>query len=91
MAKSKTARDTKLHRAAREISTAIANLCAPVTDEQVFNVMQSYKCSKRVLCDAFWLMDNEPAWFANYQTWHPRLRSLRNHPIWGDRLFALFS
>lgn len=90
MTKAQKAHDTKLFIAAREISATIANLSNPVTDEQVFNVMQNYKCNKRVLCDAFWLMDNEPARFANYQTWHPRLRSLRNHPVWGERLFDLF-
>ena len=88
--KAEKAHDTKLFRAAREITARIAELPSPVTDEQVLDVMQSHQCSKRVLCDAFWAMDNEPSRFANYQTWHPRLRSLRNNQNVGKRMFALF-
>lgn len=90
--KAEKSHDTKIFRAAREISGQITELASPATDEQVLEVMEthSHKCSKRVLCDAFWLMDNEPSRFANYQTWHPRLRSLRNNPNAGERMFALF-
>lgn len=88
--KAEKAHDTKVFRAAREITARIAELPSPVTDEQVLDVMQSHQCSKRVLCDAFWAMDNKPSRFANYQTWHPRLRSLRNNPNVGKRMFALF-
>ena len=88
--KAEKAHDTKVFRAAREITARIAELPSPVTDEQVLDVMQSHQCSKRVLCDAFWAMDNEPSRFANYQTWHPRLRSLRNNQNVGKRMFALF-
>lgn len=88
--KAEKAHDTKVFRAAREITARIAELPSPVTDEQVLDVMQSHQCSKRVLHDAFWVMDNEPSRFANYQTWHPRLRSLRNNQNVGKRMFALF-
>lgn len=88
--KAEKAHDTKVFRAAREITARIAELSSPVTDEQVLDVMQSHQCSKSVLCDAFWAMDNEPSRFANYQTWHPRLRSLRNNQNVGKRMFALF-
>lgn len=90
MTKAEKAHDTKTFRAAREISVRIAELPSPVTDMQVLEVMQNHKCSKRVLGDAFWVMDNEPSRFANHQTWHPRLRSLRNNPNVGERMFALF-
>lgn len=88
--KAEKAHDTKVFRAAREITARIAELSSPVTDEQVLDVMQSHQRSKSVLCDAFWVMDNEPSRFANYQTWHPRLRSLRNNQNVGKRMFALF-
>lgn len=90
MTKAEKAHDTKLFRAAREITARIAELPSPVTDEQVLDVLQSHPCSKRVLRDAFWVMDNEPSRFANYQTWHPRLRRLRNNQNVGKRMFALF-
>lgn len=90
MTKAEKAHDTKLFRAAREISALIAELPGPVTDEQVLEVMQNYKCSKRVLRDAFWVMNDEPSRFANYQVWHPRLRRLRNNPNVGERMFTLF-
>lgn len=90
MTKAEKAHDTKVFRASREISARITDMSHPVTDEQVLEVMQSHKCSKRVLCDAFWLMDKEPSRFANYQTWHPRLRSLRNNPNVCEQMFALF-
>lgn len=90
MNKSEKAHDTKVFRAAREISARITDLPSPVTDEQVLDALQSKKCSKRVLGDAFSLMDNEPSRFANHQTWHPRLRSLRNNANEGKRMFALF-
>lgn len=90
LTKAEKAHDTKTFRAAREIAARIAELPNSVTDEQVLNAMQSQKCSKRVLADAFWVMDNEPSRFANHQVWHPRLRSLRNNPDVGERMFALF-
>lgn len=90
IAKERNAHLTKTVRAARQISARIAELASPVTDEQVLDVMQCHECSKRVLCDAFWMMDNEPSRFANHQTWHPRLRSLRNNPRVGEQMFALF-
>jgi len=90
MNKTEKAHDTKIFRAARELSARIADLPTPATDEQVLEVMQSQKCSNRVLCDAFAVMDNEPTRFANHQTWYPRLRSLRNNPDVGERMFALF-
>lgn len=80
----------KTYRAAREIAARIAELAKPATDQQTLEAIQAHVCSKHVLCDAFWLMDNEPSRFANYQTWHPRLRSLRNNTILGEKLFALF-
>jgi hypothetical protein len=52
--------------------------------------MQSQKCSKDVLYDAFWVLDNQPSRFPNGLIWHPHLRSLRNHPTDGERMFALF-
>lgn len=88
--KAEKAHDTKTFRAAREISALITELPDPVTDAQVLEVMQNHKCSKRVLCDAFRVMDNEPSRFANHHVWHPRLRSLRNNPNVGERMFALF-
>lgn len=90
MTKSEKAHETKVYRAAREAAAHISNLPNPVTDEQVLEVMQNQKCSKRVLCDAFWLMDNTPSRFANHSVWHPRLRSLRNNPPVGEQLFSLF-
>ena len=78
----------KLFGAARDIAACIADLPNSATDEQVLAVMTSYKGGAQVLCDAFWLLDNEPSRFANYQTWHPRLRSLRNNPAVGERMFA---
>ena len=35
-------------------------------------------------------LDNSPSAYADYQVWHPRLRSLRNHPVHGKDLFALW-
>jgi hypothetical protein len=90
MTKSEKAHDTRVFRAAREISASITALTLPVSDDQVLAVMKESKCSGRVLCDAFWLMDNEPSRFADHQVWHPRLRSLRNHPDGGRQMFALF-
>lgn len=90
MTKSEKAHDTKVFRVAREVSALIASLPPPVSDDQVLAVMKERKCSGSVLCDAFWLMDNEPSRFANHQVWHPRLRSLRNHPDVGEQMFALF-
>ena len=91
MTPSQKAHETRLLRAAREISARIAELPMPVTDAQVLDVMRSHKVSNRDLCDSFWLMDNEPSRFANHQVWHPRLRSLRNNPLVGEQMFALFS
>ena len=85
------AHETKVHRAAREVIAGIAGLPASATDEEVLKVMQDQSCSGRVLCDAFWLMDNEPGQFNNRTSWHPRLRSLRNNTILGQRMFALFA
>lgn len=77
-------------RVGHEISRRIANLARPTTDEQVLEVMRTHKCSALILCDAFYLLDNEPSRFPDHQTWHPRLRSLRNNPLVGEKMFALF-
>lgn len=90
MTKSQKAYETTMFRVARELAVAISTLVSPVSDDQVLAVMKNHKASGRVLCDAFWLLDNEPSRFANYQLWHPRLRSLRNHPEVGEQMFALF-
>lgn len=90
MTKSQKAYETTMFRVARELAVAISTLVSPVSDDQVLAVMKNHKASGRVLCDAFWLLDNEPSRFANHQLWHPRLRSLRNHPEAGEQMFALF-
>ena len=88
--KAEKAHQTMCLHTARQIAAEIASLQNPVTDEQVLNVMQTSKGCRQILCDAFWLMDNEPSRFANHQVWHPRLRSLRNNPTVGEQMFALF-
>jgi len=82
--------DTSTRAVANKVVAAIAALQRPVTTDKVLTVMRTQTCSKDVLCDAFWLLDNKPSLFPNYLTWHPYLRSLRNHPADGERLFALF-
>lgn len=84
------AQETKRYKAARAIAAQITALPSPVSDEAVLEVLRAQTCSKRILSDAFWLLDNEPRRFADQQVWHPRLRSLRNHPEGGERMFALF-
>lgn len=90
MAKAKQTKDVTVRHVAHIIAASIAALPRPVTTEHVLTVMQSQQCSKDVLCDAFWKLDNEPSRFPNYLDWHPYLRSLRNHPTDGERMFALF-
>lgn len=89
MAQRQTAHQARVSQAAKEIAARIAALTDPSL-EQTLAAVQAQECSKLVLCDAFWLLDNEPGWFENYQVWHPRLRSLRNQPVYGKKLFALF-
>lgn len=90
MTKGQKAHDTKVFKAARELAKRITELQPPVSTVATLDAIKAQKCSPRVLCDAFWLMDNEPSRFVDYQTWHPRLRSLRNTPGVGEEMFALF-
>lgn len=87
---SKTTYEKKLLLACQDISRQIAELAPHPTDEQVLDVLKKQRCGSRMLCDAFWRLDNQPARYANHQVWHPRLRSLRNNPHWGEQMFALF-
>ena len=89
MTPAEKAHDTKVFRAAREIARGIEALPEP-HDMAVLALLDKQSCSGRVLGDAFTVLDNEPKRFANYQVWHPRLRSLRNNPELGERMFALF-
>lgn len=82
--------ETTIRRVAHELVARITELAPPVTSADVLEAMRSQTCSAQVLGDAFWLMDNHPNRFANYLTWHPRLRRLRNDPVEGERMFALF-
>ncbi len=88
--KPSTTKFSNITRTSQEIAAKIAALQPPVSDEHVLDVLQKQGCAPGLLCDAFWLLDNEPRRFPDYQIWHPRLRSLRNHPTAGDRMFALF-
>lgn len=93
MNKAEKSHDTQVFRVAREISASLAELAEPVTNEQVLVIlkdMHSKGNRRRFLGNAFWLLDNEPSRFANYQVWHPRLRSLRNNPVLGEQMFNLF-
>lgn len=81
----------KVLRAASELSEAIADLPSPITDGNVLEVMEKGRSyGKELLCEVFWLLDNEPRRFARHHVWHPRLRRLRNRPTSGEELFALF-
>lgn len=82
--------EVEIAKNGQEIAAKIAALQPPVSDEHVLAVLQQQECSPDLLCSTFWLLDNEPTRFADHQTWHPRLRSLRNHPTAGERMFALF-
>jgi len=79
----------KVDQAAREIAARIAGL----KEEDATSVLDAFKAqaaSKQVLSAAFWLLDGEPRWFPDHQTWHPRLRNVRNHPVIGKQLFELW-
>lgn len=84
------AHDNKVRRVASDVAAGILALSDPVSDDQVLQVFQAQKCSPRVLCSAFWMMDNGTVRFDNYEVWHPRLRSVRNNPHAAPKMFALF-
>lgn len=86
--------DKKVRDTARAITQHVAALASPATNEQVLQVLQVLKdqrCTGAILCAAFWLLDNGTVRFENFENWHPRLRGLRNTPVDGERMFALFS
>lgn len=84
----------KYKKQVRELAGNIANsirqLPLPVSDQHVLEVMRNQKCTPQLLCDAFWQLDNGTLRFGDYDLWHPRLRSLRNNPVVGEKMFALF-
>lgn len=91
MTRQEKAHDTRVFKLARMLAGQIADLPQDYTLLQVLKIWQNVVgFGPRVKCDAFWVMDNEPSRFARYQEWHPRLRSLRNHPELGEALFDLF-
>ena len=92
MNKQEKAHDTRVFKFARTMAAAIAALPSDAAGPAaVLQLWIDAAGSAAVKCDAFWVMDNEPGRFADYTRWHPRLRSLRNTPIHGRQLFALFN
>ncbi|MYM92471.1 hypothetical protein [Duganella vulcania] len=90
LTKAESKYETKVRDLARKIATSVLQLSSPVTDQQVLEVLRSQQCEPQLLCDAFWLLDNGMVRFEQYDTWHSRLRSLRNNPVVGRKMFDLF-
>lgn len=90
MSKVEKAYDTRVSKVANAIAKKITHLVAPVTDEQVLDVLREHACSKRVLSDAFTVLDKDYRLLCHHETWHPRLRRLRNNTELGQQMFALF-
>lgn len=91
MTPAQKAHDTKVFKLCRILAVAMADL---PTNHDLRDVLALWKYadgSKRIKADAFQVMDNQPARFERYTEWHPRLRSLRNHPTHGPELFATFN
>lgn len=84
----------RFEQAVSKVSSAIAEQIAalqePVGCEAVIAIFKAQECGPEILCAAFWSLDNEPRWHAKHQVWHPRLRNVRNHPLYAEQLFALF-
>jgi hypothetical protein len=91
MNRSEKAHQTRVFAAARDLANRICQLPSDVDENQVLAAMKAQKCSKRVLFDAFTVMDNEPHRFSHHEAWHPRLRRLRNNTETGAQLSALFN
>lgn len=89
--KQQAARDKKVRQIACSIAQGIAAIPTPANNEQVLKVFEDQNCAGLVLCDAFWMLDSGFVRFEHYELWHPRLRGLRNTPVDGERLFALFN
>lgn len=58
--------------------------------ETIIRIFAAVDAKPSELCDAFWLLDNEPGRFYQRDQWHPYLRQVRNSPKFGEQLFALF-
>lgn len=74
---------------ADQLVEAIASLEDPSL-ENVLKLWQENPAKPDDKCSAFWLMDEKPGMWPNWNKWHPHLRQLRNSPTYGDKLFETF-
>ena len=83
--------ETRKFKLARILAKAMTDLRDSWQAQDVIDLWKSTKgYGPEIKCAVFWLMDNEPRRFADYMVWHPRLRSVRNSPVYGEKLFELF-
>jgi hypothetical protein len=93
MSPSQKAHQTRYYRAARNLASRISEIQANSPEQEHEAVLECFrveKASPAVLRDAFWILDNEPGRFFQRDSWHPRLRKVRNNPAYGKQLFAMF-
>lgn len=81
----------KIVNLASSIAQAICALPDNSTSEKLLNVFSIQKQQAANLADAFQMLDQHPAKFANHGKWHNQLRRLRNCPENGKKLFAMFA
>lgn len=83
--------ETRKFKLARILAKALADLPSSWQPQDVIDLWRYAKgYGPEIKCAVFWLMDNEPSRFADYPKWHPRLRSVRNDPTFGPKLFEIF-
>lgn len=83
--------ETRKRKLAQILAKAMTDLPYNWQPQDVIDLWRYVKgYGREIKCAVFWLMDNEPRRFADYQVWHPRLRSVRNDPEFGEKLFELF-
>lgn len=80
--------ERRVRKAAREISEAITALPKSWTPADVVDIWKGRKDKAPLLEYVYMELDNRYRWYPLYMTWHPRLRSTRNHPEHGPAMFA---
>lgn len=80
--------DRKIRKSAGEIAEAILGLDSDASCSAVVDIWRARKEPADLLSYVYEELDNRYRWYPLYMTWHPRLRSTRNHPEHGPALFA---
>ena len=86
-----SAAETRANNAAWKVAERLAAICRDIGDAPIDTWAPKIIDAMQGEGDVFMLLDERPGYFHGYSgpnAYHSWLRTVRNSPVWGPRLFA---